>query len=156
MPRIRSVSSQIVIRPRADTREIVMLELLPIAAPVLAYGATQVFVPWGLPLALVSIAVTAIVALVLAARDRSVLESRGFGDFAPSTLALVSPILYIVIRARACRGHDREALAPLPWAIGATVVAGLLFAALAFFEGSLEQSMGGIGDLSQLAPLLGG
>ncbi|MBI5160932.1 MAG: hypothetical protein HY996_05915 [Micrococcales bacterium] len=148
--RHRSVSSQLIRRPRADTREIVVLELLPLSAPILAYAATQVLVPWGTLLAAAAIAATALAGLVVAARDASVLRARGFGEPASALLALLSPILYIAVRGLRCRGVDRDALGPLPWAIGSTVVAALLFAALAGFEGSLDP---GLGDLSPLGGL---
>ncbi|TPW74134.1 hypothetical protein [Schumannella soli] len=134
----------LVLRPRADTRDAVILELLPLLAPVLAIVATQAMVPWSIPLLLICVAVTCVAQFVVASRDAALLRSRGFVGTAPSALALVSPILYLVLRGRVCSQHDRTAYAPVPWAIGSTVVAVLLLIGTAWFESSVDASIGGM------------
>ncbi|GAB3401887.1 hypothetical protein GCM10027515_11020 [Schumannella luteola] len=134
----------LVLRPRADTRDAVILELLPLLAPVLAIVATQAMVPWSIPLLLACIAVTCVAQFVIASRDAALLRVRGFVGTAPSALALVSPILYLALRGRVCSQHDRTAYAPVPWAIASTVVAVLLLIGTAWFESSVDASIGGM------------
>ncbi|TPW71547.1 hypothetical protein [Schumannella sp. 10F1B-5-1] len=134
----------LVLRPRADTRDAVVLELLPLLAPALAIGATQLLLPWSTLLLAACLAVTSLAQLVVASRDAALLRSRGFVGTAPSALALVSPILYLAVRGRVCSQHDRTAYAPVPWAIGSTVVAIGALALTAWLEGSVDASLGGM------------
>jgi hypothetical protein len=118
--RHRTARDPIVIRPRADTRQVAALQLLPLLPAILAMMAAY---PSGFSLlSYAGFAVaTALIQYVVARRDVWMLGERGFVEQAPAILALVSSSLYLRIRADRCSGHDPHAREAVPWAIGTTL-----------------------------------
>ncbi|GAB3399794.1 hypothetical protein GCM10027515_06710 [Schumannella luteola] len=125
---INRVVGRVVMRPRADTSQANTLILLPLL-PVLLSMASVVFARgWDTTLLGVLIAFVAVVQFFVARRDARVLGERGFVDQAPPVLALISPILYLGIRARRCDGHDPSAISAVRGAIVTTSIAVLMVA----------------------------
>jgi hypothetical protein len=62
-------------------------------------------------------------------------------DRAPASLALLSPILYLLLRARACEGHDPESRHPVRWAVVATAAAVLAGAVITWFFAAVGEGL---------------
>ncbi|TPW77681.1 hypothetical protein [Schumannella soli] len=135
---INRMVGRVVIRPRADTRQADLLALLPILPVLLSMGGPAFSMGWS-PLSVVQLAIpVAVVQGLIARRDRRIMSDRGFVDLPSSLLALLSPILYLGLRARACSGHDESARSIVRWAIGVTVVAVLLVAIGSGFQAAMS------------------
>jgi hypothetical protein len=147
----------VVVRPRADTRQATTLQLLPLLPIVLTAASVQFTGAWTLSALGASVVVTSLVQGLVARRDKQVLDARGFAGLAPASLALVSALLYLVIRARRCEGHDSSAGNPIVWTIVTTVAAVVIALVATFVQAGLS-GLSGAGDGSGIDPtqLLGG
>jgi hypothetical protein len=112
----------VVVRPRADTKQVSALQLLPLL-PVVATLVGTLPGGWNTTTLAGAVAVTAVIQYLVARADAAELGRRGFVDRAPAVLALVSPIWYLVVRGRRCAVHDAGAASAATWAIITTVVA---------------------------------
>ena len=112
----------VVIRPRADTKQVSALQVLPLLPIVITLVGT---LPsgWNTTTLACAVAVTAVIQYFVARADVAALGRRGFVEQAPAVLALVSPIWYLAVRGRRCEGHDPSAAGATTWAIIATVAA---------------------------------
>jgi drug/metabolite transporter superfamily protein YnfA len=147
----------VVVRPRADTRQATVLQLLPLLPIVLTAASVQFTGAWTLSALGGSIIVTSLVQGLVARSDRQMLDARGFGGLAPASLALVSALLYLVIRARRCEGHDRSAGDPIPWTVVTTIAAVVIAVIATFVQAGITGAMGA-GDGGGIDPsvLVGG
>ena len=138
--RHRTARDPIVIRPRADTRQVAALQVLPLLPAILAMMAAY---PFGF--SILSYAgfalVTALIQYFVARRDVWMLGERGFVEQAPAALALVSSLLYLRIRADRCSGHDPHAREAVPWAIGTTVASVVIALAGTFVQAGFNGLM---------------
>jgi hypothetical protein len=122
----------VVIRPRADTKQVSALQALPVLPVVVTLMGT---LPsgWNTTTLACAVAVTAVIQYLVARADVAALGRRGFVEQAPAALALVSPIWYLVVRGRRCEGHDPSAAGAATWAIISTVAAAVIGSAGTFF-----------------------
>jgi hypothetical protein len=120
-------------RPRADTKQVAALQLLPFLPILIAILGT---IPGGWnPTTLAGgVLVTAIVQFFFARADKRNLEARGFVEMAPASLALISAMLYLYVRGRRCDGHDPSAKDAVTWSLILTILALLIGAAGTLFE----------------------
>jgi drug/metabolite transporter superfamily protein YnfA len=147
----------VVLRPRADTRQATALQLLPLLPIALTAASVQFTGAWTLSALGGSLIVTALVQGLVARRDKQMLDQRGFADLAPASLALVSALLYLVIRARRCEGHDSSAGDPIAWTV-VTTIAAVVIALVATFVQAALTGLAGAGDGGGIDPsvLVGG
>lgn len=118
--------------PRADTRQVSALQVLPLLPVVVTLVGT---LPggWSTTTLACTVAVTAVIQYFVARADVAALGRRGFVEQAPAVLALVSPIWYLVVRGRRCDGHDPSAAGTATWAIISTVAAVIIGSAGTLF-----------------------
>ena len=147
----------VIVRPRADTRQATTLQLLPLLPIALTAASVQFTGAWTLSALGVSIVVTSLVQGLVARRDKQVLDARGFAGLAPASLALVAALLYLVIRAHRCEGHDSSAGNPITWT-AVTTVAAVVIAIVATVVQAGITGMVGAGDGGGFDPsvLVGG
>jgi hypothetical protein len=137
----------VVIRPRADTKQVAALQALPLL-PIVVTLLGSLPGGWSTTTLACAVAVTAVIQYFVARADVAALGRRGFVEQAPAVLALVSPIWYLVVRGRRCDGHDPSAAGAATWAIIATVVAVIVGSAGTFFAmaiGGLFEAVNGGG-----------
>jgi hypothetical protein len=154
-------SQPVVLRPRAETRFATMLQLTPLLPILLTIAGIQIVDRWSLPMLGLTTAATSLVQFVIAWRDKGLLDARGFGGLAHASLALVSSLLYLGIRARRCSGHDRSAGDPILFAVITTVSAVVIALVATFVQAGLDGlSSGAAGsgetDLGGLTGLISG
>jgi protein-S-isoprenylcysteine O-methyltransferase Ste14 len=128
----------VVLRPRAESRFATVLQLTPLLPILLTMIGVQVVDRWSLPVLGMAVAVTSLVQFTVAWRDKQLLDSRGFAGLAPASLALVSSLLYLGVRARCCSGHDRTASDPILWAVVTTVAAVVIALVASFVQAGLD------------------
>jgi hypothetical protein len=131
------------ILPRADTKHVSALQLLPLLPVLLMVGS--VFGGWNTTALGAAVLLTALIQFLVARADSRELRSRGVPDRAPTALAAVSSALYLHVRARRCAEYDYSASSAVPWAVAATVVAvafGLLGTLLSWGLAGLHATVG--------------
>lgn len=112
----------IVMRPRADTKQVAALQLLPLLPIVITLGGT---LPggWNTTTLAAAMLATSVIQYLVARADVAALGRRGFVEQAPAALALVSSAWYLAVRGRRCEGHDDSASGAVLWAVITTVTA---------------------------------
>lgn len=120
-------------RPRADTKQVTPLQLLPFL-PILITILGTIPSGWNPTTLVGGVVLTAIIQFLVARTDKRALEGRGFVEMAPATLALVSATLYLYVRGRRCDGHDPSAKDAVTWSLIITVLALLIGGAGTLFE----------------------
>ena len=145
--RARTAATAVVIRPRADTRQLAALQLLPLLPVVLGMGSVLFARGWSLSAIGAFLILTGVIQYFVARSDVSALGARGFVEQAPAALALLSSALYLVVRARRCEGHDPSAAEAIPWAIGSTIASAVILVLGTGFQlaisGLIETATGG-------------
>jgi uncharacterized membrane protein len=137
-----------------------MLQLTPLLPILLTIAGIQIVDRWSLPVLGLTAAATSLVQFVIAWRDKQLLDARGFAGLAPASLALVSSLLYLGLRARRCSGHDRSAGDPILFAVVTTVAAVVIALVATFVQAGLDGFSGGGGgtdglDLGGLIGIIG-
>lgn len=132
--RARTAATAVVIRPRADTRQVAALQLLPLLPVVLGMMSVLFAGGWSTTNILVFVVLTGVVQFFVARGDVAALGRRGFVEQAPAVLALVSSALYLAIRARRCDGHDPSAHESVRWAIGTTIASAVILVLGTLFQ----------------------
>ena len=122
----------VVVRPRADTKQVSALQVLPLL-PVVVTLVGTLPAGWNTTTLACTVAVTAVIQYLVARADVAALGRRGFVEQAPAVLALVSPIWYLLVRGRRCEDHDPSAAGAVTWAIITTVVAVIIASAGTLF-----------------------
>lgn len=122
----------VVIPPRADTKQVSVLQVLPLL-PVVVTLVGMLPGGWSTTTLVLTAAVTAVIQYLVARAAAAALGRRGFVEQAPAVLALVSPIWYLVVRGRRCEGHDPSASGAATWAVITTVIAVVIASAGTLF-----------------------
>ena len=120
-------------RPRAETKQVTALQLLPFL-PIFIAVFGSIPGGWNPTTLAGGVLVAAIVQFFFARVDKRTLEGRGFVEMAPAALALVSASLYLYVRGRRCEGHDPSAKDAVTWSLIITVLAMLIGVAGSLFE----------------------
>jgi len=124
--RARAAATAVVIRPRADTRQVAALQLLPLLPVVLSMGSVLFARGWSVTNVVGAIAVSCVIQYLVARADVAELGRRGFVEQAPAALALASSWWYLAVRARRCDGHDPSARDAIGWARGTTIASAVI------------------------------
>ena len=138
------IRQPVVIPPRADTKQVSALQLLPLL-PILITLLGTLPRGWNTTTLGCAVVATALIQYLFARADRRALRSRGFVSQAPAALALVSSAWYLHARARRCEEHDSSAGDAVIWSIVATVVAvavGVLGTLFAWGVAGLFETLG--------------
>ncbi len=134
----------VVIPPRADTKQVSALQLLPLLPILITLLGTFPY-GWNTTTLGCAVVATALIQYLFARADRRALRSRGFLSLAPAALALVSSAWYLHVRARHCNEHDPSAGDAVIWSIVTTVAAvmvGAMGTLFAWGVGGLFEMLG--------------
>jgi len=120
-------------RPRADTKQVTPLQLLPFL-PILITILGTIPGGWNPTTLAGGVVLTAIIQFFVARSDKRALEGRGFVEMAPPALAVVSATLYLHVRGRRCDGLDPSAKDAVTWSLIFTAFTLLIGVAGTLFE----------------------